>query len=187
MPVCLEVTGQGPRSPPFEGLAHRRAGKPHPPRDLVLRQAGRLQPNSLARTAHINPLRWLRLLFWALPKGRPDQANGGAPGRIIELWGGGGIIPLQRGGIIPELEGASSEISTYIQPGVPRGARRRGRATAPPPLAGGHKALSLSLPSGPTSFALPVHLTMEQLPPPLFTREQSAAASSLDKPATSSR
>ncbi len=29
-----------------------------------------------------------------------------------------------------------------------------------------------------------VHLTMEQLPPSPFTREQSAAASSLDRPTT---
>jgi hypothetical protein len=32
-----------------------------------------------------------------------------------------------------------------------------------------------------------IHLTMEQLPPSPFTREQSVAASSLDRPTTCSR
>jgi hypothetical protein len=53
-----------------------------------------------------------------LPKGRPDQANGGArqsrnhPGRDHSVMGGaiisesvGGIIPLRAGGIIQELGG----------------------------------------------------------------------------------
>ena len=45
---------------PLQHLSRRRTGHTEPTGDLVRRQAGKLQPNDLARIAHPNPLRWHR-------------------------------------------------------------------------------------------------------------------------------
>jgi hypothetical protein len=65
--------------------------------------------------AHRNPLRWYRLLPWICQRSdliRPTAAPAN-PRKTP-----GGIIPLQGGGIIPELGAASSGISRQ-----PRGSR----------------------------------------------------------------
>ena len=48
---------------PLQRLPYCRARHAEPPRDLVRRYAGSLQPNNLARIAHSNPLRWHRSSF----------------------------------------------------------------------------------------------------------------------------
>jgi hypothetical protein len=94
---------------PLQRFPNRRTRHAVPAGDLMRRYGRRLQPNNLACIAHSNPLRRHRSLP-DLPKGRPDQANGGArqsgnhPGRDHSVMGGE-IISEPGGGINPVTGG----------------------------------------------------------------------------------
>ena len=61
--VLRQRPGEARAVSPLQRLPHHRAPHAKPPRDLVRRYAGNLQPNNLARIAHSNPLRWHRSSF----------------------------------------------------------------------------------------------------------------------------
>ena len=61
--ILRQRPGEASNVRPFQCLPHRRARHAKPAGDLVRRNAGKLQPNNLARIAHSNPLRWHRSSF----------------------------------------------------------------------------------------------------------------------------